>query len=181
MRFLIPVKNRGIITVILLGAVILLAFLLFTKEKPADIKASIGLEAPSFVLSDLEGKKIGLYDYKDKVVLVNFWATWCDTCKEEKSALQKLINSEKNNARLAVLTILFKDSKTNAEEYIKKNKYSFSVLLDDARTSMNYGLTGVPETFVISKGILKYKLIGPVQWDSPDVRSAIKKLTSGIE
>jgi cytochrome c biogenesis protein CcmG, thiol:disulfide interchange protein DsbE len=171
-------KNKGSILVVVAVIGALLACFLFSKENIATGKAVAGQPAPVFELSDLSGKKINLADFRNKVVLVNFWATWCDTCKEEKIALQKLINAEKANSKLAVITILFNDSKHNADKYMKKNKFAFDVLLDDIKTSLNYGLTGIPETFIISKGILRHKLIGPVQWDAPDTRAAIARLTS---
>jgi cytochrome c biogenesis protein CcmG, thiol:disulfide interchange protein DsbE len=172
-------NNKAAILVVVATVGALFAYSLFSKEDIGTRKAAIGKPAPAFELSDLNGKKISLSSFKDKVVLVNFWATWCDTCKEEKIALQKLLNAEKGNTKLAVLTILFKDTRQNADEYMKKNKFTFDVLIDDTRTSLNYGLTGVPETFIVSKGILTHKMIGPVQWDAPDARAAIKELTTG--
>lgn len=172
-------NKKAAILIVVIAAGLLMAFFLFSKDDIVIIKAVVGQPAPDFELSDLNGNKISLSDFKDKVVLVNFWATWCDTCKEEKAALQKLINAEKGNSKFAVVTILFKDTKRNAAEYMTKNQFSFNVLLDDTKTSAAYGLTGVPETFIISKGILKHKLIGPVEWASLDVRAAIKRLTAG--
>jgi peroxiredoxin len=85
--------------------------------------------------------------------------------------------AEKGNDKFAVVTILFNDSMGNAEEYMRKNGFSFTVLADDRNVSMNYGVTGVPESFIISKkGVLRHKLIGPVQWDDREVKAALKKL-----
>jgi peroxiredoxin len=78
-----------------------------------------------------------------------------------------------------VIKILFRDSRSNAALYIKENKFNFTVLIDDKHAALDYGVTGVPETFVISKkGILRHKFIGPVRWDMPDVRAAISRLIS---
>jgi DsbE subfamily thiol:disulfide oxidoreductase len=172
-------NKKGIILAVLLVAAALFIFLFTAKEETVINKAALGKPAPPFELTDLHGASLSLYNLKGKVVLVNFWATWCDTCKEEKPLLQKLIRAEKGNDKFAVVTILFNDSMKNAEAYMKKNGFSFPVLADDRKVSMNYGVTGVPESFIISKkGILRHKLIGPVQWDDREVKEAIKKLTA---
>jgi DsbE subfamily thiol:disulfide oxidoreductase len=172
-------RKKAIILSVVLAVFVLVGFLLFSREESERTKAAIGHLAPQFELTDLQGKKINLRDYRGKVVLVNFWATWCETCKEESPLLQKLVNDEKGNSQLTVLKILFRDSKSNAELYIKKNKFNFTVLFDDKHTAFDYGVTGVPETFVISKtGILRHKFIGPVRWDMPDIRTLIGRLIS---
>ena len=170
-------NKKGIILSVILVAAALLVFLIASRNEPVIKKAVIGKPAPPFELTDLHGATLSLDNLKGKVVLVNFWATWCDTCKEEKPLLQKLIAAETGNDKFAVVTILFNDSMGNAEEYMKKNGFSFPVLADDRKVSMNYGVTGVPESFIISKkGVLRHKLIGPVQWDDREVKAALKKL-----
>jgi cytochrome c biogenesis protein CcmG, thiol:disulfide interchange protein DsbE len=170
-------NKKGIIIAVVLVAAALFAFLITAKEEPALKKAALGKPAPPFELTDLHGATVSLANLKGKVVLVNFWATWCDTCKEEKPLLQKLIRAEKGNDKFAVVTVLFNDSMKNAEEYMKKNGFDFPVLADDRKVSMDYGITGVPESFIISKkGILRHKLIGPVKWDDREVKEALKKL-----
>lgn len=174
-------KRKGIILFIILAlGVALFSFILGGKEEqPARKKAIAGLPAPDFALKDSSGQMWQLSDLRGKVVLVNFWATWCDTCKEENPSLQRFIDSEKGNPNLAIVTILYSDSPSNAFEYMKRNNLSFKVLLDDGKTSYEYGLTGVPETFLISKkGLLKSKFIGPVNWDTPEVKAAIDKLAA---
>lgn len=82
---------------------------------------------------------------------------------------------------MVVVTILWNDSTQNALEYLKRNNFSFNVLNDNGKTSLEYGITGVPETFLISKsGLLKSKFIGPVDWDTPDVKASIDKLAAEI-
>ncbi len=179
-------KNKGIILVIVLVVGLALAYLLPGKEgtkeaqktEPVKKTATVGLQAPDFELTDINGKTWRLADLKGKVVLVTFWATWCDSCKEENPSLQKLITSEKDNNNFVALTLLYDDSAQNAASYLKSNNFSFNVLLDDRKASSDYGITGVPETFVISKkGIVTNKVVGPIDWTAPEVRAVIKKLT----
>jgi cytochrome c biogenesis protein CcmG/thiol:disulfide interchange protein DsbE len=176
-------KYKGIILLIILAlGAALFSFIFSGKgEQSARKKAVAGMPAPDFELKDVNGKVWRLADLGGKVVLVNFWATWCDSCKEENPSLQKFMNSEKENHDLVVVTILYNDSPKNAVEYLQRNNFSFNVLLDDKKTSIEYGITGVPETFVISKkGLLRSKFIGPVNWDAPDIKSAIDKLAAEI-
>ncbi|HMK61790.1 MAG TPA: TlpA disulfide reductase family protein [Dissulfurispiraceae bacterium] len=149
------------------------------EESPVSRRAVAGMSAPDFTLPDISGKTWRLSDLRGKVVLINFWATWCDSCKEENPSLQRFVSAEKENKNLVVLTILYNDSPENATQYLKNNHFSFNVLIDDRKTSLEYGITGVPETFVLSKsGSLKNKFIGPVNWDDPDVKAAIDKLAA---
>jgi peroxiredoxin len=176
-------KHKGIVLLIILvlGAA-LFSFIFSGKGgKPVQKKAVSGMPAPDFELTDITGKAWHLADFRGKVVLVNFWATWCDSCKEENPSLQKFMDSEKENRNLVLLTILYNDSPQNAVDYLKRYNLSFNVLLDDRKTSLVYGITGVPETFVISKkGLLKGKFIGPVQWGAPDLKAEIDKLAAEI-
>jgi peroxiredoxin len=176
-------KHKGIVLLIILvlGAA-LFSFIFSGKGgQPVQKKAVSGMPAPDFELTDITGKAWHLADFRGKVVLVNFWATWCDSCKEENPSLQKFMDSEKENRNLVLLTILYNDSPQNAVDYLKRYNLSFNVLLDDRKTSLVYGITGVPETFVISKkGLLKGKFIGPVQWGAPDLKAEIDKLAAEI-
>jgi cytochrome c biogenesis protein CcmG, thiol:disulfide interchange protein DsbE len=174
-------KNKGIILLIVVIVGIVLTYSLPGKKESAKRKVSIGLSAPDFELKDIGGKIWKLSDLRGKVVLVNFWATWCDSCKEENPSFQKFIESEKDNRNFVAVTILYHDSAENAVSYLKNNGFTFNVLIDDQKTSYDYGITGVPETFILSKrGMLERKIVGPISWDNPDVRATIKKLEDEI-
>ncbi|MEW5744351.1 MAG: TlpA disulfide reductase family protein [Nitrospirota bacterium] len=172
--------RKGIILLAILVTGIAGVLLLVTKEEPRQpVTAAKGLEAPPFELADLEGKTWRLADLKGKVVLLNFWATWCDTCKQENPSLQALMNAEKENDRFVFLTVLYKDTPANAKEYLKANGFTFPVLIDTNNVGRAYGLTGVPETFLIDKrGIIQEKVIGPMEWNTPEVRAVLAKLAN---
>ncbi|HTZ19175.1 MAG TPA: TlpA disulfide reductase family protein [Dissulfurispiraceae bacterium] len=179
-------KNKSIILVAILVVGIALAYFLSGKEAskearkagPVPKTAAVGLQAPDFELADINNRVWRLSDLRGKVVLITFWATWCDSCSEENPSLQKLIASEKDNKDFVALTLLYDDSAQNAVSYLKRNNFTFNVLLDDRKASSDYGITGVPETFVISKkGIVSNKIVGPIDWETPEVKAAIRKLT----
>jgi peroxiredoxin len=129
-----------------------------------------GDPAPLFSLNDLNGKIWSLEELKGKVVLVNFWATWCPSCKEEKTSLQKLSNMTRDKPNFVILTILFNDTDRRAIQFMKKKSLTLTLLLDSKQeVSKIYGVTGVPETYIIDKkGVLRRKIIGPTRFDTPD-------------
>jgi peroxiredoxin len=129
-----------------------------------------GDPAPLFSLNDINGKIWSLEELKGKVVLVNFWATWCPSCKEEKMSLQKLSNMTRDKSNFVILTILFNDATRRAFQFMKKNNLNLTLLLDSKQeVSKIYGVTGVPETYIIDKkGVLRRKIIGPTRFDTPD-------------
>ena len=128
-----------------------------------------GDPAPLFSLNDINGKIWSLEELKGKVVLVNFWATWCPSCKDEKMSLQKLSNMTRDKSNFVILTILFNDATRRAFQFMKKNNLNLTLLLDSKQeVSKIYGLTGVPETYIIDKkGVLRRKIIGPTHFDTP--------------
>jgi len=166
----------------LVAAVLVLLF--FPREaKIQRTVVAVGLKAPAFELPELDATGKGSFriwrfpELKGKVVFINFWAVWCDECKLEKPAMQSLY--EKMQGRpFQMLTILYRDDPKKAVEYMKINGYSMPVLLDEGmKVAKNFGVRGVPETFIIDKeGILREKTIGRRQWDSPEAIGFIEKL-----
>ncbi|MBF0327835.1 MAG: redoxin domain-containing protein [Nitrospirae bacterium] len=170
-------KNKGLILVIILVlGCVAVTFIAQNSDRPPQ-KAVAGTEAPKFELKDITGKAWSLQELKGKVVLLNFWATWCDTCKSENPSLQRLVTSESNNSNFIALSVLFKDEPKNAIEYVKQTGFNLPVLVDDKKIGAAYGLTGVPETFLINKkGVIVKKVIGPIEWDTPDVKAYLNKM-----
>ncbi|MDP3260092.1 MAG: TlpA disulfide reductase family protein, partial [Thermodesulfovibrionales bacterium] len=144
--------------------------------------AAVGLKAPDFELPELDTSGKGssmiwrLSELKGKVVFINFWASWCDECKKEKPAIQRLY--EKMQGRpFQMLTIIYKDDPKKAVNYMKINGYTMPVLFDAGNEiSRSYWVRGVPETFIIDKeGIVREKIIGRRAWDSPEAIGLIEK------
>jgi len=131
--------------------------------------AEIGKPAPDFTLVDREGNSWTLSELKGQVVFVNFWATWCPPCREEMPSMQKL-HSMLPKDKFKMLAILSKDDPTLADTFAAKLGLTMPILNDgDNKIGPKYGLTGLPETFIIDKqGVLREKFIGSAAWDSPD-------------
>lgn len=129
---------------------------------------TVGKPAPDFSLVDLTGRTWTLSELKGQVVFVNFWATWCPPCREEMPAMQRLYKTLPPEG-FKMLAILSKDAPAQGASFARKLNITFPIL-DDQNNQIGpkYGLTGVPETFIIDQhGILREKFIGPAQWDSP--------------
>ncbi|OLS01488.1 TlpA family protein disulfide reductase [Tissierella creatinophila] len=109
----------------------------------------LGKALPDFTLKNLDGKDVTLSDVKDKIILVNFWASWCTWCDKEMPDLQKL--KEENND-LVVLAVNVEEPKATAQEYIKKGGYDFEVLLDeDGEIAAQYLVSGLPASYFVDK------------------------------
>ncbi|MDT8334662.1 MAG: TlpA disulfide reductase family protein, partial [Desulfurivibrionaceae bacterium] len=130
---------------------------------------------PDFSLVDLDGKPWTLSDLKGQVVFVNFWATWCPPCREEMPSMQKLYTTLPKD-KFKMLAILNKDKPEVARTFAAKRGLTMPILNDqDNKVGPKYGLTGLPETFIIDKtGVLRNKVVGPAQWDSPAVERMLR-------
>lgn len=149
---------------------------LFSKIGISAIKGD--KKAPDFSLIDLNGKKLGLKQVKGKIILLNFWATWCGPCKEEMPSLEVLHQQfkEKNFVLLAI-SVDYEGLKP-VKEFIDKHHYTFPVLLDPKCETLDlFEIKGIPTTFLIDKkGRMVGKAIGPRNWKSPEAVSLINLL-----
>ncbi len=111
----------------------------------------IGSQAPEFQLTDLEGKTTRLSQYRGRVVLLNFWATWCKPCTKEMPALQAAYD-ELRDQGLVVLAVNELDDLDRVREHIRERGHTFPVVLDhDNRVANMYGVVGLPVTVFIDE------------------------------
>ena len=146
------------------------------RNVPQAERAEIGQPAPDFILQDLSGRSWRLSDQRGKVVFLNFWATWCPPCREEMPAMEALHREmELKDRPFQMLTILSNDDPGQAARFADKLNITFPILTDPvSNASQAYGLTGVPETFIIdAKGILREKFIGPRPWNSAEAKEML--------
>ena len=110
--------------------------------------------AADFFLQTLDNKNISLSSLKGKIVFLNFWATWCPPCITEMPSIQRLYNNYKNKdfEILAVTQGNSRETRSEIDNFIKKNGYTFPVLLDNTgNTNTIYDINGIPTTYIIDK------------------------------
>jgi thiol-disulfide isomerase/thioredoxin len=111
----------------------------------------VGKEVPNFTWQDGEGKQFSLEDYRGKIVLINFWTTWCTYCDKEMPDLQQIYNENEEND-FVVLAVDVKEDKKIVEEYIKKGGYTFPVIIDEKGSlSEAFLVGGFPTSYFIAK------------------------------
>ena len=121
-------------------------------------------EVPNFTLKDLDGKYVSLHDYRGKIIIVNFWATWCGACDEEMPDLEK-VNAE--NEDVVVLAVNVEEGKEKVKQYIKDGGYTFPVLLDEkGDLAKQYYISAFPTSyFVNEEGILVGAIVGKLTYE----------------
>jgi peroxiredoxin len=166
------ISLQSIILIALLVISVGVIFLLQKKDANFNLSGSSqyqkGKLAPDFSLPNLNGTMVSLADYKDKVVLLNIWATWCPSCVEEMPSMEKLYQTL-NEEGFEILAVNIDASGAEAvRPFMKKHSLSFPALIDPKGTIRSLYLTiGIPESIIIDKeGIIVDKIIGPRDWDS---------------
>jgi cytochrome c biogenesis protein CcmG, thiol:disulfide interchange protein DsbE len=169
-----PGGRRGLLLFIPLAVFLGLAALFFIRLGAGDVSripsALIGHPAPATVLPgvaglDRDGKPVpGLEagSFKGTVSVLNVWASWCVPCRDEAPLLLTLARDQ----RVRILGINYKDSADNARRFLARygNPYAANGADSNGRASIEWGVYGVPETFVVGRdGRIAYKLIGPIE------------------
>jgi cytochrome c biogenesis protein CcmG/thiol:disulfide interchange protein DsbE len=155
LRFLIPLA----VFVVLVGF-LWVGLSLKPREVPSPL---IDKPAPAFVLSRLDNPRQSVTpsDLRGQVWLLNVWASWCVACLDEHPVLVEFSRS----GVLPIYGLNYKDSPDAAKAWLGKhgNPYAVSIVDADGRVGIDYGVYGVPETFLIDKeGVIRFKQIGPV-------------------
>jgi len=154
-RFLVPL---AVFT--LLVGFLAAGLTLNPREVPSPL---VGKAAPAFDLPLLSepGRRFVPADMRGKVWLLNVWASWCVSCRDEHPVL---IGLSKKGV-LPILGLNYKDKGDEAQRWLKQfgDPYQFSVVDADGRTGIDYGVYGVPETYLIdAEGVIRFKQIGPL-------------------
>jgi cytochrome c biogenesis protein CcmG/thiol:disulfide interchange protein DsbE len=130
-------------------------------------RPQLGDPAPEFALTLLDGSEMSLSDLRGQVVVLNFWASWCFPCRREAPALQQVWESYRNQG-VAFLGLSYQDVQSASQAFIEEFGITYPNGMDvRGRISRSYGITGVPETFVIDRdGNLVWFNVGEVSADT---------------
>lgn len=159
MRYLIP-----LFAFMVLAAFLLVGLTLNPRQVPSPL---IDKPAPIFQLNHLHEPErlMASNDNLGKVWLLNVWASWCVACRDEHPLLVQLANT----GIVPIYGLNYKDERTTALQWLKRygDPYTISIVDPDGKVGIDYGVYGVPETYVIDKkGIIRHKQIGPVTVDA---------------
>ena len=143
--------------------------------------AALGDPAPGFQLEDTAGNKVSLESLRGKVVLVNFWATWCPPCRAEMPSMEKLNEAMAGEDFVMLAINVEENGRTSVPEFLNKTPHAFPILYDDQGIVQElYGVYKFPESFVIRKdGIIDDKVIGAIDWAHPETIAYFKGLAKG--
>jgi thiol-disulfide isomerase/thioredoxin len=158
----------------------LLVLILFcgaTLASAQQLKPWNGGAAPALALQDLEGRLHRLEDYRGQVVLINFWATWCEPCREEMPSINRLRASLAGRP-FEVLAINLAESEPRIRRFLEQLPLGFPVLMDrDSAAAKRWQARVLPMSFLVGPdGRIAYSVVGELNWMQESVRSAIASL-----
>ena len=144
-----------LIAIVAVGAFTLGSSLFSKTEIPR-----IGTKAPNFTLQQMDGTKASLADYQGKVIILNFWGTYCPPCVREMPLIQRYYDQYKDQG-LVVLGVNENDPLVTAKAFVRQYSLTFPILLDKSTVAKLYGATAYPTTFFIARdGSIKAIKIG---------------------
>ncbi len=140
----------------------------------------IGAAAPEISGKNVAGEEVSLKSFPGKVVLLNFWATWCGPCQEEMPSLERLYQKFKDQGFVVVGLSLDEDGKKSIEAFLTQVPVTFPIVIDETQSSTDrYEVYRIPETYLIdSKGNIADQFIGPQNFDQPVFEDKITRLLS---
>ena len=142
-----------------------------------------GSPAPAFELARLrmtetaERSTLSISEQLGRVVLVNFWATWCEPCESEMPAMERLYESL-SRENFELIAVAIDDSEGEVRAFQERHKLSFPILLDpDQSVYRSYQTMGVPESLLIDReGLIVERYVGPREWDAAEYVARIREL-----
>lgn len=138
----------------------------------------VGDEAPNFRLRDLDGTLTSLSQFRGKVVLLNFWATWCGPCRVEMPAMEQLYRTYSRREFQILAVSTDPQGAAVTRPFQQKTGLSFPILHDtEMQIGLTYGARSLPMTFMVDRqGVVRQKIFGARDWDSPEARELIQLL-----
>jgi peroxiredoxin len=145
--------------------------------RDANIQIDDNQNTINFTLPLLAGGSATLSSYRGKVVILNFWATWCPPCRTEMPSMETLYQRFSAQG-LEILAVDIGEGASTVQQFIRRAGYTFPVLLDrSSKVSSDYGIEAIPTTYIIDReGKIIGRIVGGIMWDNPRVIAAIDAL-----
>jgi peroxiredoxin len=139
-----------------------------------------GEPAPALVLRDTEGKAHDLAQYRGKVVVINFWATWCEPCRQEMPSMQRLRDKLAGRS-FAVLAVNVDEPDVRVRRFLDETRFDLPVVLDVNKTvTRAWNVRVMPTSFIVdAAGRLRYRVVGDIDWAADTVIGTISQLLGG--
>ncbi|OGW62107.1 MAG: hypothetical protein A2V83_00075 [Nitrospirae bacterium RBG_16_64_22] len=137
-----------------------------------------GEKAPDFTLTDVSGKKAALKDYRCKLVMINFWATWCPPCRDEMPSMERLYKAYRDKGFVLVAVSADRGGKMPVQNFVDEYNLTFPVLLDPSLdAARKYGVRGIPMSYIVNgNGVIREIVPGAKDWDAAGSRRIIEDL-----
>jgi thiol-disulfide isomerase/thioredoxin len=150
---------------------------LLTSVQAQDLKPWKGGPTPPLALNDLNGKPLKLENYRGKVVMVQFWATYCPPCLKEMPSMMRL-QAKLAGKPFAILSVNMGETEKEVKDFLAKVNTDFTILMDsDGKALSAWKVFVAPSTFLVDpKGNIRYTLQGGAEWDGPEYVAIISKL-----
>ncbi|MEE9444636.1 MAG: TlpA disulfide reductase family protein [Cocleimonas sp.] len=157
-------------------------FALSSSLQAAELKKVEGdVATPALKLESLKGDILDLKDEAGKVVLVQFWATYCTPCRVEMPSMNNLIKKlEAEKVPFKIIAVNMGETKEEVQKFVDEVKPEFTILMDEKGENVQaWNVFAAPSNFVIdTKGKIRYTLYGGVEWDSEEITKAIQDLAA---
>ena len=161
------------------ASILLLGFAPWSVSANAPIKAWTGGATPPFELSALDGRKVELASLRGRVVLINYWATWCEPCREEMPAIERL-RAKMKGRPFEVLAVNYGESEERVSSFVAKLNLTMPILLDPYKNSVeDWKVRGLPMTFLVdARGRVRYWSFGERDWSEGEALKLVQKMVS---
>lgn len=159
-------KKTHLMSKVIAVLILLLAVLGCNSSSQSRPAALVGEVAPDFTLMNMDGEPVTLSELKGQVVVINFWATWCPPCREEKPTMEKLYQRFKDEGLMVLAVNVEENGHQVVSQYLMNYHYSFPIVLDPkAAVQSQYGVFRYPESFVVDRdGVVVERIIGGRDW-----------------
>ena len=172
-------SKTNVLKLLILSSIVAFTIFLAIQSRQAH-PPEVGEAAPDFTLPGLSGQSISLRDFRQNVVVVNFWATWCPPCIEETPSLKRF-SDQVGSAGVTVIGVSVDQDAQALGEFVTNAQLTFPIARDpDQSVASRYGTFKFPESYIIdTEGRIAKKIVGGIDWQDPRIVAFVRNLARG--